>query len=235
VWSTPLVTQNAVYVATMEGKLWKLSPSDLSTIWSAPFSVSAALLTPPTMLDANTVLVGGIGKTLYAVDANDGTQKWAVSGKNWFWGPPAIDGTTVYATDLGGEVKAIDGTTGTEIWTFKSNESIRSGVVVTDGMIVVVDNSGQVFRLSKDTGESQGQPNELKETVYATPLLLSATAAAAASPTPSAAASPTASAAASPTASAAPQSEGPTVLIVTQGGHLWTLDVTLGRTTEVVS
>lgn len=224
VWSTPLVTKDAVYVATMEGKLWKLSLGTLEPIWDQPFSVDAALLTPPALVDSSTILVGGIGKRLYAVDAGDGAEKWSVSGKNWFWGPPAVDGTTVYATNLGSEVKAINGTNGDELWTFNANESLRAGVVVAGDIVVAVDNSGAVYRLGADNGELQGQPNELAEGVYATPLLLSGG---------QGVSSPTASA--SPAATpASSQAAGATVLIATKSGHLWTLDVTLGRTTEVV-
>ena len=223
-WSTPLVTKDAVYVATMEGKLWKLSLDKLEPIWPAPFSVDAALLTAPTLVDPSTILVGGIGKRLYAVDTADGAEKWSVKGKNWFWGPPAIEGTTVYATNLGSEVKAIDGTNGDELWTFKAESSLRSGVVVAGDVVVAVDNSGHVYRLNADSGESLGQPNALEEGVYATPLLLGGG---------QGASSPTASA--RPSASpAASEAVGDQVLISTKSGHLWTLDVTLGRTTEVV-
>jgi hypothetical protein len=90
--------------------------------------------------------------------------------------------------------------------------------------VVAVDNSGSVYRLSADNGELQGQPNEREEGVYATPLLLSGGVNAS-----------------SPTASTRPSATPPesqatddTVLIATTSGHLWTLDVTLGRTTEVV-
>lgn len=232
-WSTPLLTEDALYVGTMSGKLWKLAPDTLDEVWDKPFSVSAALLTSPRQLGGDTVLIGGIGKKLYAVGAGDGQEKWSVSGSNWFWGPPAIAGTTVYATTLGGEVKAIDGTSGAVLWTYDTLDAVRSGVVVAGGVVVAADNSGNVYRLSASAGELQGQPNELNSTVYATPLVINEAAAAAASPTPDAA-SPTPSPAVSPTASPAGESTGATVLIATQGGHLWTLDVVQGRTTEVV-
>lgn len=219
IWATPLVLKDAVYVATMDGELWKLKPGTLEPLWDAPFSVSAALFSPPTMLGTDTILVGGIGKKLYAVNASDGTQKWAASGSNWFWGRPAVDGTRVYATNLGGEVKAIDGENGAELWTFKADASLRAGPVVAGDVVVAVDNDGKVYRLSEAAGELLGQPNELEEGVYATPVLLEARGGSA---TPSG----------TPAATAQPSSE--VVLIATRSGHLWELDVAQGRTTEVV-
>jgi outer membrane protein assembly factor BamB len=225
-WTTPLLTDDAVYVATMDGKLWKLAPGTLEPIWDAPFEVSAALLTPPKMAgDDKTVLVGGIGRTLYGVDSEDGSELWSVSGGNWFWGPPAVDGTMVYATSLGGEVKAIDATSGSVAWTYDTPESVRSGPVVAGDLVVAVDNDGNIYRLSKDSGELLGtEPSDLKESVYATPLLLPESNATTLSP----------SAGASPSASPEQGEGGAVLLIVTRDGHLFTYDVERGLVTEVL-
>ena len=164
-WSTPLLTDDAIYVSTMDGELWKLSLDLKSQVWSGPFTVDGALLTPPTPVGDSTILVGGIGKALYAVSTSDGTKQWEVTGKNWFWGTPTVDGTTVYATTLGGEVKKIDGTNGNVAWTYKTLESVRSSVVLAGGFVVAVDNSGKIYRLKPDTtnpdGEAEGAPSDL--------------------------------------------------------------------------
>jgi outer membrane protein assembly factor BamB len=245
-WATPLLTKDALYVATMAGQLWKLDIATLKPVWSAPFKVSGGLLTPPTLVGDNTVIVGGIGG-LYAVDTTSGQQKWSASGKNWFWGPPAVDGTTVYVTDLAGEVKGLDGTTGKSLWSadFKAQNPIRSGAVLAGGMLVVTDNGGEVYRIDPKTGASIGQPNLLNEDVLATALVVEGSAAPSSSATPSPTASgsgtltttiPTASATGSATPSPSPSSgSGVTVYIVTESGHLFTLDPAAGRTTEVIS
>jgi outer membrane protein assembly factor BamB len=244
-WATPLLTKDALYLATMAGQLWKLDIATLKPVWAAPFKVSAGLLTPPTLVGDNTVIVGGIGG-LYAVDATSGKQVWSASGKNWFWGPPAVDGTTVYATDLAGEVKALDGTTGKSLWSadFKAQNSIRSGAVLAGGVLVVTDNGGEVYRIEPKTGASIGQPNLLNEDVLATALVVEGGAAPGSSATPPPAASASATATPGPsvsaTAPAAPtpspsSGSGATVYIVTESGHLFTLDPAAGRTVEVVS
>lgn len=218
VWATPLVTKDAVYVATMEGKLWKLAPGTLEPLWDEPFSVESALLTSPTSNLRGQILVGGIGKTLYAVSEDDGSEVWSASGANWFWGRPLVDGETIYATNLGKEVKAINAADGSELWSFKAGSAIRAGVVVVGDTVVAVDDKGQVYRLAREDGALIGQPNELEETVHATPLVLSERPATSGSLTPA------------PTG----DEEGAEVLISTKDGHLWVLDVTQGRTAEVV-
>ncbi len=248
-WATPLLTKDALYLATMAGQLWKLDIATLEPVWAAPFKVSAGLLTPPTLVGDNTVIVGGIGG-LYAVDTTSGQQKWSASGSNWFWGPPVVDGTAVYVTDLGGEVKALDGTTGKSLWSadFKAQNPIRSGAVLAGGVLIVTDNGGVVYRIDAKTGASIGQPNLLNEDVLATALVVTTIVpngggpeltSATASPTASASAattSPTASATGSAAPSPSPSGgSGVTVYIVTESGHLFTLDPAAGRTTEVIS
>jgi outer membrane protein assembly factor BamB len=249
-WATPLLTKDALYLATMAGQLWKLDPATLKPVWPAPFKVSGGLMTPPALAGDNTVIVGGISG-LYAVDTTSGQQKWSASGKNWFWGPPAVDGTAVYVTDLAGEVKALDGTTGKSLWSadFVAKSGIRSGAVLAGGVLVVTDNGGEVYRIDPKTGKEIGdQPNLLNEDVLATALVVEGAAAPSSSATPSPPASASTTATPSPTASASvsatvPASPSPspssgsgvTVYIVTESGHLFTLDPAAGRTVEVIS
>jgi outer membrane protein assembly factor BamB len=229
-WTTPLLTDDALYVVTMKGQLWKLDPKTLDTVWSAPFKVDAGLLTPPTLVGDNTIIVGGISG-LYAVDTKTGQQKWTVSGSNWFWGQPAVSGTTVYVTDLAGEVKALDATDGHSVWAadFVTQNPIRTGAVVaTKETLVVVDNSGLVYRIDPNTGTSIGQPVLLNEDVLATPLVV-VTGGVTATPT----GSPAAPSATPPGQTPVPG--GVNVFIVTESGHLFTLDPDTGRTTQVAS
>jgi outer membrane protein assembly factor BamB len=216
-WATPLVLDDAVYVATIDGKLWKLEPGTLEPLWDEPFSVSAALLTAPTLNPSGGVLVGGIGKKLYLVSEESGAEVWSASGANWFWGRPVVDGNVIYATNLGKEVKAINAEDGSERWTFKTETSVRAGVVVAGDVVVAVDDQGNVYRLGSEDGSLQGQPSRLEQTVHATPLLLGVSRPGTGSPTRT------------------PAGEAETeVLISTKDGNLWVLNVTRGTVTEVV-
>ncbi len=247
VWAAPLLKDDGLYVSTMTGKLWKLDPKTLEPVWSAPFKVSAGLLTPPTAVGDDTIVVGGIGKQLYGIDRKTGAEKWSVTGGNWFWGEPFVDGTTVYATDLDGQVTAIDGTNGNKLWDapFAALNAIRSGPVMAENTLVAVDNGGVIYRIDPATGKGIGQPNLLNEDVHASPLVLNAdgtqasslsnqsvsrvAALATSSTTPSPVASGTPTPAPSGSAGAAK------VYIVTTGGHLFEFDPDAGRTSQVVS
>jgi outer membrane protein assembly factor BamB len=171
IWSTPLLTDDALFVSTMDGTLWKLDPGTLDNLWAAPFEVNAGLLTDPVLADDHSVVVGGIGRELYAIDTESGERKWSVGGRNWFWGRPLVEGGRVFATTLAGQVFGIDANTGDEAWSFTTENPVRAGAVLSGGLVIVVDERGDVYGFDPETGAKQWGPTSLDRTVRATPLV----------------------------------------------------------------
>lgn len=177
VGSTPLLTEDGqLYVATEDGRLWNLAADSLDSEWDAPFEVNAGLLTPPVLTAEETVVVGGIGATLYGVDTALGDERWAFEAKNWFWGEPAVTDAggseIIVATNLDGRIYGVDAGTGEEVWpSIDTREPIRGGVAVDEsGTAVVANNEGLVFLIDAATGEVVEEV-DLKEGVYASPII----------------------------------------------------------------
>jgi len=175
VWSTPLIADNTLYVATMNGEVRAVEPGDWHPKWRQPFRTSAGLLTDP-VLAGDKLIVGGIGETLFALDVSDGEEVWSFPAGNWFWGRPLVDGKTVYATNLDGKVYAVDVDSGRPAWesnTFKAPEAIRAAPLLTGGALVVVDRGGNVYSLDPDTGEVlKSEPAVIEKRVLANPIEL---------------------------------------------------------------
>jgi outer membrane protein assembly factor BamB len=173
VWSRPALAEGVLYVANVTGDLMAFDPDTLEQTWEAPFGVSAGLLTDPTPFDGR-VIVGGITEKLYAVDMASGQEQWAFAGAgNWFWGRPLVDGDVVYATNLDAHAYAIDLATGRALWSFKADWPIRPGPVVAEGVVVVVDDKGNVYGLDPATGDLLWNgPTEIKKEVLADPYVL---------------------------------------------------------------
>ena len=158
VWSTPLLVDKTLYVATMKGAVWAVDASDEGDPQPKPgfrtFRSNEGLLTDP-ILAGDKILVGGIGQKLYAIDAENGEIAWEFAGSNWFWGRPVVEGDTAYATNLDGKVYAVNIETGAAAWTnnsFEAPEAIRAGALLSDGVIVVVDRGGNIYSLDRDDG-----------------------------------------------------------------------------------
>ena len=116
VWSTPLLTDKTLHVATMSGSVWTVDATNAGDPQGTEtLKTEAGLLTDP-VLAGDKIIVGGIGQKLYAIDAETGQEVWGFAGGNWFWGRPVVEGNTVYATNLDGKVYAINTDTGKAAW-----------------------------------------------------------------------------------------------------------------------
>jgi len=172
-WASPLIEDASIFVATMKGTLYKLDLETLAPEWDAPFDVRGGLLMDPIMLDDATVLIGGIGEKLYAVNAEDGTEKWSAGGENWFWGKPAVDGGTLYAPNMDGHVYAIDAETGETLWSYDTGAPVRAGTLVIDGAAVAVNRSGEVHGLDANADAPTllwGAPADIDKRVHSDPI-----------------------------------------------------------------
>jgi outer membrane protein assembly factor BamB len=174
IWSTPLLAEDALYAGTMEGRVWKLAPDTLDDLWQGPFEVSAGLLAGPSGIgnSVEVVVAGGIGRTLYGIDAVSGEEAWSVEGDNWFWGQPTSDEARVYATNLSGHVIAVDLASGEEAWSFDTGAPIRAGAVITDDGLIAVNQEGDVYGLDSESGEVLWGPTSLDEVVHADPIVV---------------------------------------------------------------
>lgn len=175
VWSTPALADGTLYLGTMEGHLRALNAATLEDAWDSTFDASAGLLTDPTPVNGD-IIVGGIGETLYAVDAATGEQKWEFGdASNWYWGEPLVDEAAgvIYATNLDNGIYAINAETGEPIWEFKGGALFRGGAVMAGNTIFAVDDDGLAWALDAANGELVwNEPIPLEESTFATPLVL---------------------------------------------------------------
>jgi outer membrane protein assembly factor BamB len=200
-WTTPLVAGHRLYLSSMNGRLYALDAETGEQVWDQPFDdADGGLVMDPVLADETTILVGGIDRTLYALDIADGAVKWSFKADNWFWAKPLVVERRVYAPSLDGGVYALDLDSGEKLWDapFEADSPIRSSPLLAPGsdaeMLIVIDRSGNVYGLDPDTGIlAWSAPAELDKTVLSDPILL-----------------------------------GGEVLVVAQGGDLFTVDPAAG-------
>ncbi len=175
VWAAPLVTDTTIYLAAMDGHMYALDASKLEPIWKNPIS-SAGLLLDPVLIGKDTLLAGGIGETLYALDPRTGDQKWSFEADSWFWGRPLVDGATIYIPNLDGHVYALNLSDGTEKWSFEAKAAVRSSPALVGDVLVVIDRDGQIYGLNPESGAlawgGPVTPVLLGKDVLSDPLLL---------------------------------------------------------------
>lgn len=174
IWATPLVADGIVYVPSVNGKLYALDAQTFDPVWEQLFEADAGLITDPVLADEDTLLVGGIDRTLYALDPDTGKERWSFDeADNWFWGRPLVVDSTIYVPNLDGNVYALELATGEPAWEqpFEAEESVRSSPLLAGDVLVVVDRKGNVYGLDPATGELKWSgPTILDETVLSDPI-----------------------------------------------------------------
>ena len=173
IWATSLVASSVLYVPSVSGDLHALDIQTLESVWPKPFEANAGLLTDPVLADGNTLLVGGIDRSLYALDLDTGSQKWSFDAAGWFWGRPLVADGKIYVPNLDSHVYALDATTGEKLWSFETEAGVRSPTILAGDVLIVVDQKGNVYGLNPDTGTLKWSgPAVLEKTVLAGPMLM---------------------------------------------------------------
>jgi outer membrane protein assembly factor BamB len=162
VWSKPAVTDDAIYVTSMDGVLHKLD-RDGNEQWSFA-SPGAGVASNPTVV-GDSVYFGSFDKKLYAVSTDDGAMRWSVDGDNWFWGTPAVGDGVVYAPNLDGRVYAVREDDGSSVWEFDAGAPVRSAPALVEDGLVVAARDGDVFKLDLENGQPVGGPVIIDSTI----------------------------------------------------------------------
>lgn len=103
-------------------------------------------------------------------------RKWAANiGKGVRSGDailsPALLGDYLYAASANGSVKKVDATSGKQVWESKfKNQVITAGVGVGNGLVLMATDSGKVYALNQETGETSWQVT-LSSEILASPVI----------------------------------------------------------------
>ncbi len=149
IWAALLLSDDVLYVASVNGKLFALDAETFAPVWDEPFETGQGLISDPVLVD-DTIIVGGIDRELHALDAASGEERWSFPADNWFWGRPLVVDGTVYAPSLDDRLYALSLETGDELWSFEAENGIRSKPVLVDGTLVIIDRKGNAYGLNPE-------------------------------------------------------------------------------------
>ncbi|MFU1779953.1 PQQ-binding-like beta-propeller repeat protein [Haloarcula japonica] len=84
-----------------------------------------------------TVYVGSTDNSLYAIDAQTGTEEWAFPAQHRIEATPAYSDGTVYVGSYDKHLYAVDATDGTEEWSRSFDGLVRGSPTVWDGSVFI--------------------------------------------------------------------------------------------------
>jgi outer membrane protein assembly factor BamB len=174
---SPLVTEQAIYVPTIDGRLFALDLKG-NPYWVSPFKAKDAIWGQPVIDSQGQVIyVTSMDHHLYALDARSGAEMWK---------PVKLDGAMVSSPVISPDGKIYVGTFGSKLYTLDAN---NQGAIIgtpfeTDGWVWASpalsgnflffgDLKGSFYFL--DTVENTSKKITLDGPVLSTPLVVSDT------------------------------------------------------------
>ena len=141
----PAVIDDAVYVASDSGHLYRLDKSTGKERWRAPIDGGSPeriardkeesrwdIYGSSVVSDGESVFVGSRDKFLYALDASSGKQRWKLAAKDMITATPAIYRDLLLFAGFDGLVQAVDRKDGKLRWTYDAKLPV-SGDLAVDG------------------------------------------------------------------------------------------------------
>lgn len=154
IWTTPLIVEDTVYVASMDHGLYALALADGALKWK--FEGRGAFGGAPVLVDGG-LWIGDFGDRVYRLDPETGAVLWTFEeGENWFWSTGTPGAGRITFADVGGNVITFDTRTPSVIWQQRVEGEIfrGQGVLSSDGKTLYLPGyqSGVIRALEAATG-----------------------------------------------------------------------------------
>ena len=150
VLTEPLVTDNAVYLALLEGTIIKLETLTGKKKWSV--NIESQVHSTPAYANGSIVFGNDAGEVT-AVSAEDGTRKWQFSTESAVVAPPMLSSGTVYIGSTNNRFYALRLSDGQELWHFKAGGKLYNGAAAVDSLVLFGSTDHYLYCLNTGTGK----------------------------------------------------------------------------------
>ena len=166
-WSSPIVADGALYIGSMDKRLYAVDPDTLREAWH--FEAGGAFASTPLFRDG-VIYIGAFDRKFYAIDTVTRQKKWEFEGNGWFWNDAVAtrDGSLVLVGSLGGFFYALNTADGELEWEVETESPIRAAPVIVGDRVYVTSENGSILVLDMETGQER-RKLVLDEKALATP------------------------------------------------------------------
>jgi outer membrane protein assembly factor BamB len=119
--------------------------------WKFP---TGGMSSSPTVVDG-IIYASSYDKTLYAIDALSGEEKWKFSTEKGFVSSPSVSGGVLYVGNNDNRLYAIDAATGQKRWEFTTGDDIRSSPAVVNDVVYVGSYDNNLYAIDALTGQEK--------------------------------------------------------------------------------
>jgi outer membrane protein assembly factor BamB len=149
-YAPPAVTDNLIVAGNYGNMLYGLDTSGKQK-WA--FDSKGGHFVGGPLVVKDTVLAPSSNNNLYALNAADGTQRWAYETKNAVWATPVSDGQIIYQPALDHNLYALKLADGSLVWKKDLGSALLSAPILTkDGTLYLSSMGGDVIAVKASDG-----------------------------------------------------------------------------------
>jgi eukaryotic-like serine/threonine-protein kinase len=177
IYGTPVVSDNLVYIAGYNGKIFAYNTNNLATRWVFPREGNLQPLVGSLVLARNKLFIGCSDGWVYALDAATGDMLAEFKTGDKIWGTPAVDGNTLYIGSFDKNLYALNTNDLSLKWKFTTEGSIIATPLVYNGTVYIGSFDRNLYAVNASDGALKwkytannwfwAQPAVINDTIYA--------------------------------------------------------------------
>ena len=158
IYGTPYFTDELVYIAGYNGRVYAFNKENLATRWVYPREGYLEPIVGGVVVADGRVFFGGSDGYVYALDAETGDFLWdAPTGdgdlkRDKIWSTPAVADGTLYIGSTNKVVYAFNTADGTRKWVFPTEGAVTGTPLVVDGTVYIGSHDRYLYALNAADG-----------------------------------------------------------------------------------
>jgi eukaryotic-like serine/threonine-protein kinase len=153
IYGTPVVSDNLVYIAGYNGKIYAYNTSNLAMRWVFPRDSYLEPFVGGVVVADGKLFVGCSDGYVYSFDALTGDKLHEYKTGNKIWGTPAVDGDTLYIGSFDKNLYALSTADLTLKWKRTTEGSVISTPLIDNGTIYFGSFDKNLYAVNAADGE----------------------------------------------------------------------------------
>ncbi len=152
IYGTPVVSDNLVYIAGYNGKIYAYNTTNLASRWIFPRDGFFASFVGGMVIDQNKLYIGCSDGWVYSFDATTGDLLNEYQTGDKIWGTPTIADGTLYIGSFDKNLYALNAADLTIKWKFPTEGSIIAKPLVKDGVVYIGSFDKKLYAINTADG-----------------------------------------------------------------------------------
>jgi outer membrane protein assembly factor BamB len=152
IYGSPVVSDNLVYIAGYNGKIYAYNSATLDPRWVYPREGYLEPFVSGLIESGGKLFIGGSDGRVYALDAATGDKLWEFPTGDKVWATAAVGGDTLYIGSFDKTFFALNTADGREKWHYDTGGAIMATPLVNNGTVYIGSFDRNLYALDTADG-----------------------------------------------------------------------------------